>query len=96
MYGDSCVTDSIVSTRLSSSTSCRPLHDLCMCTEATRVGQMIYCLKKERATMYEFKMDSVLYRPLKRRKTNVLEALTFRGLSSLRDRYEAITPASTA
>ena len=44
--------------------------------------------------MYEFKTDSVLYRPLKRRKTNVLEAVTFRGLSNLRNRYEAITPAS--
>ena len=27
--------------------------------------------------MYEFKTDSVLYRPLKRKRTNVLEALTF-------------------
>ena len=44
--------------------------------------------------MYELKMDSVLYRPLKRRRTNVLEALTFRGLSGLRDRYEAITTAT--
>ena len=69
--------------------SLRPLHDLCMCTEAARVGQMIYyCLKRERATIYEFKTDSVLHRPLKRRKTNVLLELTFRDLSTLRDRYE--------
>ena len=59
-----------------------------MCTEAAKVGQMIYCLKRERATIYEFKTDSVLYRPLKRRKTNVLSDLSFRDLSSLRDRYE--------
>ena len=49
---------------------------------------MIYCLNRERATIYEFKTDSVLYRPLKRRKTNVLSELSFRDLSTLRDRYE--------
>ena len=88
-YDGGYVTHYIVSTRLVSSTSCLPLHDLCICTEAARVGQMIYCLKRERATMYEFKTDSVLYRPLKRKRTNVLEALMFRGLTGLRDRYEA-------
>ena len=40
-YEGGCVTDYIVSTRLITSASCRPLHDLCMCTEAVRVGQMI-------------------------------------------------------
>ena len=67
-YEGGFVTDYIVSTRLLTSASCRPLHDLCMCTEAVRVGQMIYALKQERATIYEFKTDSILYSPLKRRK----------------------------
>ena len=49
---------------------------------------MVYCLKKERATIYEFKEDSVLYRPLKRMKTTVLADIAFRDLSTLRDRYE--------
>ena len=44
-YEGGCVMDYLVSTRLVSSSSCRPLHDLCMCTKAARVGQMIYCLK---------------------------------------------------
>ena len=49
---------------------------------------MLYCLKQQRCTIYECKTDSVLYRPLKRRKTNVLQELTFRNLSSLRDEFE--------
>ena len=62
-YEGGCTNDYVTTTRLSGSTSLHPLHDLCMCTEAARVGQMIYCLKRERATIYEFKTNSVLYRP---------------------------------
>ena len=60
--------DFITSTKLLSSTSWRPLHDLALSTEAVRVGQMLYCLRQQRATIYECKTDSVLYKPLKRRK----------------------------
>ncbi len=81
------VTDNIAKTRLASTTSMRPLHDLCMCTEAVRVGQMIYALKRQRSTSYEFKTDSVLFRPLKRARTEALETLRFRDLD-LRDRFE--------
>ena len=49
---------------------------------------MLYCLKQQRATIYECKTDSVLYRPLKRRKKNVLQELTFRNLSTVRDEFE--------
>ena len=54
-YEGGCTNDYVTTTRLIGSTSLRPLHDLCMCTEAARVGQMIYCLKRERATIYEFR-----------------------------------------
>ncbi len=81
------VTDIIVKTRLHTTTSMRPLHDLCMCTEAVRVGQMLYCLKRQRAICYELKTDSVLYRPLKRARTDALETLRFRDLR-LRERFE--------
>ena len=80
--------DFITSTQLLSSTSWRPLHDLALCNEAVRVGQMLYCLKQQRATIYECKTDSCLYRPLKRRKKNVLRELSYRDLSTLRDEFE--------
>ena len=59
-----------------------------MCTEATRVGQMIYVLRQLRQPVYEIKTDSVLYKPLKRRKKNQLAELSFADLSGLRDIYE--------
>ncbi len=39
-YPGGCVFDIILKTRLASTTSMRPLHDLCLCTEAVRVGQI--------------------------------------------------------
>jgi hypothetical protein len=80
------VTDYITKTRLATPCSHRPLHDLCLCTEAVRFGQMIYCLTQQRATMYEFKTDSAMYRPLKRSKP-CIEELTFNTLR-VRDRFE--------
>ena len=65
--------DFITSTQLLSSTSWRPLHDLALCTEAVRVGQMLYCLRQQRVTIYECKTDSCLYKPLKRRRKNMLK-----------------------
>jgi hypothetical protein len=58
-----------------------------MCTEAVRVGMMIYTLKRQRCTIYEIKTDSVLYRPPKRARTCALETLRFRDLR-LRDLFE--------
>ena len=49
---------------------------------------MLYCLKQQRCTIYECKTDNVLYIPLKRRRTNVLQELTFRNLSTVRDEFE--------
>ena len=79
--------DFVTTTRLVGSTSCRPLHDLCLGVEAVRVGQMIYALKHTGCTIYEFKTDSILFRPLKRKKKE-LETLRFEDLHALRDRYE--------
>jgi len=82
-YGESqYVFDFMTTTKLVSNSSCRPLHDLCMCTEAVRVGQMLLALKLAGAIPYELKTDSVLYKPLKRRRVELGE-LTFRSLDTL-------------
>jgi hypothetical protein len=86
-----CTYDFITSTRLQCSSTCRPLHDLCMATEHVRVGQVIYELQQSRAVIYEFKTDSVLYKPLKRTKPR-LATLAFRDLDTLRDAFE-LSPA---
>ena len=61
-YEGGSVTDYITNTQLISVTTLRPLHDLCMGTEAVRVGQMLYCLRKQKAVIYEIKTDSCLYK----------------------------------
>jgi hypothetical protein len=58
-----------------------------MCTEAARIGAAIYALKRQRATIYEFKTDSILYRPLKRARHDVLETTRLRDMD-LRERFE--------
>ena len=58
--GDTVVTDLISKTKLVSTTSMRPIHDLAMSTESVRCGQMIYTLERQRCTIYEFKTDSVI------------------------------------
>ena len=50
--------DFVTSESLVSNTSCRPLHDLALCTEAVRVGQLLYVLRQARALPFEFKTDS--------------------------------------
>jgi hypothetical protein len=67
--------------------STRPLHDLALCSEAVRIGQMLYVLQQSRAVAYECKTDSCLFRPQKRRKVE-LSSLRFRHLHELRERYE--------
>ncbi len=58
-----------------------------MGTAAVRVGQVIHELQQSRAVIYEFKTDSVLYKPLKRTGTR-LATLAFRDLDTLRETYE--------
>lgn len=66
----------------------RPLHGLCMCLEHMRVRTMLYALKQSRAIVYELKTDSCLYRPPKRRKTQILEDIKYKDLHTLRGRFE--------
>ena len=82
-HGEGLVYDFITGTKLITNASCRPLHDLCMCTEAVRMGQMLYSLRQARAVVYEFKTDSVLYKPLKRTPPKLAD-LKFRDLDTLR------------
>ncbi len=86
-YEGGQIYDFISSTRLLGGSSCRVLHDLCMCTEHTRVGEALFELKQSRAIVYELKTDSVLYKPLKRTRPR-LDSLTFRDLDTLRDLHE--------
>ena len=79
--------DFISSTRLLGGSSCRVLHDLCMCTEHVRVGQALYELKQSRAVVYELKTDSILYKSLKRTRPR-LESLPFMDMDTLRDLHE--------
>ena len=69
-YEGGNVVDYITKTHMRSVTTMRPLHDLCMSTEAVRVGQMLYCLQKQKATIYEINTDSILYK-LKKKSQDV-------------------------
>ncbi|HSG20437.1 MAG TPA: hypothetical protein VLA31_06670, partial [Burkholderiaceae bacterium] len=80
------VYDFITSDSLLSNVSCRPLHDLALCSEAVRVGQMLYCIRQSKAVPFELKTDSCLFRPQKRRKVDL--ALRYCDLHELRDKYE--------
>jgi hypothetical protein len=85
--GEHTLYDFVTSERLLTNASTRPLHDLALCSEATRVGQMLYCLKQTRAVPYELKTDSCLDRPQKRRKVELFE-LRYNDLHLLRDLHE--------
>jgi hypothetical protein len=79
--------DFVTEERLLSNTSTRPLHDLAFCSEAVRVGQMLYCIKQSRAVPFELKTDSCLFRAQKRRKID-LSSIRYCDLHLLRDRHE--------
>jgi hypothetical protein len=79
--------DFVSTTKLIGCTSCRPLHDLCMSTEAVRVGMMIYALKNTGCQLYEFKTDSILYKPRKRKRPDLFR-LSFKELHTIREMYE--------
>ena len=71
-YGDGeTLFDFITADTLVSNASTRPLHDLALCSEATRIGQMLYVIRQSKALPYEVKTDSCLYRPQKRRKVEL-------------------------
>ena len=86
--GQKHVTDYITKTRYASRLSHRALHDLCMCAEATRVGQMIFALRKARATIFEIKTDSCLYRPTRRSDKLFLPNLRYTDMAKIRDLCE--------
>ncbi len=84
-YGDGdkqFIYDFVTRTKLISNASCRPLHDLCMCTEAVRVGQMLLTAKMAKGIPYELRTDSVTFRPQKRRKIE-LDKVTYRDLDTI-------------
>eukprot|EP00973_Karenia_brevis_P096128 12430736-Karenia_brevis.AAC.2 len=57
-----------------------------MGTEAVRVGQMLYCLRKSKAPIYELKTDSVLYKLPRTR--DVLDPMTLEDAARVRDVFE--------
>jgi len=52
---------------------------------------MIYALRKQRATIYELKTDSVLYRPTRRSDKLFLANLRYKDMAELRDKVEPTT-----
>jgi hypothetical protein len=87
-YGEGeTIFDSITADTLVSNASTRPLHDLALCSAATRVGAMLYVIKQPRALPYEVKTDSCLYRPQKRRKVELC-SLRYCDMHQLREKYE--------
>ena len=87
-YGDGeTIFDFITADTLVSNASTRPLHDLALCSEAMRVGQMLYVIRASKALPYEVKTDSCLYRPQKRRKVE-LSSLRYCDVHQLRERHE--------
>ena len=88
-YKDGLIHDFVLKEKLDSGgVSNRYLHDLCMCSEHVRVGSMIFALKQSMCIVYALKTDSCLYRPPKRRKTSVLDFVTYQNLNTLRFRFE--------
>jgi hypothetical protein len=87
-YGEGeTIYDFITADTLVSNASTRPLHDLALCSEAVRVGQMLYVIRQSKAIPYELKTNSCLYRPQKRRKVE-LASLRYCDLHELRDKFE--------
>ena len=53
--GDKLLYNFVTVTRLLSNSSYRPIHDLCLSSEAARVGKLLYVLKSVRAKCFEIK-----------------------------------------
>jgi hypothetical protein len=60
-YGESgeSLYDFITAKSLVSNASARPFHDIALCSEATRVGQMLYSIRQSKAVPYELKLTPV-------------------------------------
>jgi hypothetical protein len=62
-YDGGAIIDWVTKTLLKSTTSYRPIHDMCMGFEAQKLGEAIWILKKQGATIYQLRTDSILYKP---------------------------------
>ena len=80
--------EGVLRTLVHSPMTMRPWSDQCLSTEAVRMGQMVYAIRRLRAVPYELKTDSALYLPLKRCKSTCLAELTHKDLGGLRTRFE--------
>jgi Cdc6-like AAA superfamily ATPase len=84
------VTDYIFASSLLTNTSMRPIHDQIMCTEHTRLAQLLFCLKALKVPprcLKCIKTDCVVLQgPIKKRKAELesLAELTFGDLPKLR------------
>ena len=76
----------VTATRLLSNSSYRPIHDLCLSSEAAKVGKLLYVLKSARTKCFELKTDSVFFQPLKRRPIGV-SIIKYRDLDTLRAQH---------
>jgi hypothetical protein len=65
----------------------RLFHDIALCSEATHVGQILYCIRQSRAVRFELKTDNCLFKPQKRRQVE-LSALHDCDRDRFRDRCE--------
>ena len=60
-FGDGYVTDHISKQSMRTIHTHRPLHDLCLCTEAALVGNALAMLRASGAVVHEIKTDSLLW-----------------------------------
>ena len=88
------VIDSIFQTKLLTNASFRPLHDMIMHTEATRVAQMRFIIESlgiPTKCIVDVKTDAVnlagFARKVRRKLEDEVEAITFADLPELRRRY---------
>jgi len=58
-----------------------------MGTEAVRVGMMVYALRTTGCKIFEFKTDSILDQPRKRKRPDLFR-LSFKDLHTIREMYE--------
>lgn len=91
--GHTC--DYIFASELLVNTSMRPIHDQIMCTEHTRLAQLLFCLEALKVPPRYLKCIKtdcvVLQGPIKKRKAELesLAELTFEDLSRLRTRISS-------
>ena len=94
-YGEGLVWDYVFATRLErGGATMRPIHDLCLHAETTRLAQMCAIIEKlgtPPRSILQFKTDSVLFDPPARKRKAIVARLnetTFADLSGL---YDSLT-----